>query len=1187
MQMKRAAWMAVVGLLANAGAFCVTARAGEPAADGLQGKIDAEEKKLRDLEDERERIKSRLRALKRERQETDRNKVTDIYKTQFWLPLLVPAPKIDGVMEHGEWEHAVAVPLASGGANGAAIQERPAATAYLGWNPENLFLAQRLPIRRGEKLRRVGREPKHDNAFCWETAAELFIDCNSHGSHPSKCKWQFMGNASGNKWDREAQYEIGQNYIDWNGEWQFRQRITPDGKYWEAEFAIPRTTIYQKRPTQAGDLWKLGVALDMHNPWTWSGFYGWKIPATFKSSMPIVRMSDIQKSLRERAVAFDMDIHNGTAEVFRGELLAALRSRSATVFEKRWPISIEPGRQAAFHINEKPGNKVQDGKRYSICVVVKRGGQSIYTWSHSLGYGLPGNKIGLRYTPDPNPFVTKLAYAPVSHYLRVSVDKYDYERRSDVARAEVSVTARDSHKVLASATLDEFKYERQDALLDLPHLAPGAYVCATRLIGKDGRELVSRRDGFEVRDLRQYPWLGNELGKDKIVPKPFVPLKVDGHSIVAFKKEIRTGGCGLPRRIVVDAEELLAGPVRLEMDSGGETASLDGGAPEPALTTTDAIGAEYEGRGTCGGLSAATRTRWEYDSTAKVTMALSSRSGRPVRMDGLRLVVPFTKGASLNFYTLGKGMRVSSHAGRIPAKSETGVVWTSREVPKQPMTVGSFVPIVWVGNRAMGLTWFADSDEGWWPTDERAAIEMVRRHDGGVDLVLNLASTPVELSRPRTITFGLNVNPVRPMSEHRGSVSTFGAYQERGLWVPGKSGRKEFALRFPQDPARSRALAETAHRHGGIYAPYTEMSAMDMPEHEATYFQEEFTGSGLVLNDVSNACLLYWSDRFFTECLGDGYYFDNVFPRTTQKCKGIGATAYRLPDGRVQPGYCFWAQRDHFQRMRVLLQKRRPASRICIHNTRFQFPPIMAFADLAMGGEMATPHQGSPDFMAMYPRDFIEVMYNPYLWGYKLSHLYHFNTKSYVNEDGEYDQPAAMKVHRGAMGTMLAHGVDFFNRINYDRSLVQKYRLLKKACGGDMEFIPYWKSRGLFEVEGGTAESAVGVWRGKGAILVIVTNYATTARTVNVWLDLPKLLPRPGATEGRVVMDFETSGGARWARFKQNVPDETRDGRKLAVRNRPSEQSMVANTLAFRVDGRDFRAIVISNLPLSQGGTGF
>ena len=71
------------------------------------------------------------------------------------------------------------------------------------------------------------------------------------------------------------------------------------------------------------------------------------------------------------------------------------------------------------------------------------------------------------------------------------------------------------------------------------------------------------------------------------------------------------------------------------------------------------------------------------------------------------------------------------------------------------------------------MTWFADSDEGWWPTDEHAAIEIVRRGDGGANLVVNFASTSVELSDPRTITFGLNINPVRPMSEHRGAMATF------------------------------------------------------------------------------------------------------------------------------------------------------------------------------------------------------------------------------------------------------------------------------------------------------------------------------------------------------------------------------------------------------------------------------
>ena len=62
------------------------------------------------------------------------------------------------------------------------------------------------------------------------------------------------------------------------------------------------------------------------------------------------------------------------------------------------------------------------------------------------------------------------------------------------------------------------------------------------------------------------------------------------------------------------------------------------------------------------------------------------------------------------------------------------------------------------------LAWFADSDEGWFPNDNHPAIEIRRDSRRSTDLILNLASGPVTLDRPRKIVFGLQATPVKPLT---------------------------------------------------------------------------------------------------------------------------------------------------------------------------------------------------------------------------------------------------------------------------------------------------------------------------------------------------------------------------------------------------------------------------------------
>ncbi len=709
---------------------------------------------------------------------------------QFYLPHLKQAPVIDGVIDDKEWAGAIAVPISGDG----CLIARPGAVFYLGWDGDSLYVAQRYPLLPFETPVRLNREPGHGNVDSGDTRVELFIDRNSNGSVPSPCRYQFVGNAVGNQWEREEQYAIGQNRLGWGGAWQYKQRVTPDGKYWEAEMAIPRKTLFQLDPLHDGEVCRLGLATDPMYNYPRSGFDGWSIPATLKDDTPEIRLAHPEKSLNGKRVAFDLSITNTTAAPFTAEVVARLMKVGAKadeppVYEYKSPTPVTLDPDGHSDVNVDAGFiTVEEHTPYTLAIMVLREGKSVYTWSTTVRYGDAGNTIGLDYHPDPNPWHAWCAYAPLSNFVKLGVDKYDLPNAGAVKKVRYRITPLSSSDLIANGEFGVFNYDRAETRVSLPdNLAAGSYKCTLTLLDDAGAGLGEQTTTFERKDNFKLRWLDNHIGDNDRVLKPFTPLSVQDGVIRGYAKTITLAGTGLPATITARGIRLLASPIYLRGQWHNEPFSVEGVRKAPIEGDLSETQVNYSARGTGGPLQVKTEYHLEYDGTAKITLHLTPlvKGGR-AELDYLQLVIPFTQDGAGYMMVNGLDSRFANRVGPIPGAGTTGTVWTSRDVPGQQMTVGSFIPVVHVGNRSSGLTWFSDSDQGWWPSEKKPAIEMARTADGRIDLIFNLASEPVEFGGERVITFGLCTVPTRPSSDYKSPLCMpgFGLDQQTGKWDP-------------------------------------------------------------------------------------------------------------------------------------------------------------------------------------------------------------------------------------------------------------------------------------------------------------------------------------------------------------------------------------------------------------------
>ncbi len=1129
------------------------------------GTVEQLQNKLKELETSVTTTKKELATARKSELATKDMAALDINLLQVCIPKFKKTPVIDGRVDADEWAGATVIPAGVGAQNmGQPLMARPASLFYLGWDEENFYMAQKMPMREGEVPVRLSRAPKRDLVEAWETECELYIDRKTTGSIGSLCRWQFMGNAAGNVTDREDQYQIGQNWMIWDTYWTFKQSVSADGKWWDCEFAIPRKTVYQATPLKDGDRWWIGMAASLQQPWQWSGFYGWPITATFKNTAPAIRVFRPEAGVMTKRMTFDLEVTNTTDRPINATAIGKVWDPGANevVAEKQIPISLAPGKTFKTTVDESAAS-AKDEKRYQFAIMVIEDGKSLYTWNRFVAYGDPANKIGLVVEAKKEPFPLKVSYYPIKGYANVTVDRYDLAQRDKVKSCKFEISPKGGAPIV-SGVITNFEYESGSTGVKLPtDMKPGTYQCQAKMLDASGNVLISNTAEFERKDAaKEFPWIGNKIGEQDVLPKIFQPVSVKGNTIYGFQKEITLTGMALPRTVKAADVELLAAPMQIRGVADGKEFTVSPTATTAKKGIVSKTQVNYTGSGVGGPIKIDVSYRLDFDGVAKVVLKVAP-TNTSAKLDRLQVVIPFRGEAATYYLANGANMRLSNQAGLIPGKDKLGRVWDSTMVKFQRMTTGSFVPIVHVGNLSSGITWFADSDQGWWPSSKEPAIEMVRTKEGNLNLIFNLASEKVSFTEPREIVFGLSTVPTRKTTGHKPSMNVvgFGYTRESGRWDPEKTPTEVYARMYPDNPTKYKEWSALAHERDQLSEPYTEQTQADYFEPEYSYFANEF---GAVFSKNASDCRIYWTEKFIRDCDIDGYYLDNMFCRVYED--PLTTAAYYLPDGRVQPAFDLWQMREYMRRLRNTFEKYRPNTMITIHNTDFQFAPVCTYADLVMGGENPLPSKGTPDYMDMWPREWMDVMFNQNLWGYNISHLNHYGSDTFVDEEGKYDQTAAFKTYRGMSASMLIHGVEFFHGIDYKNFLGSYYRMFK-MLPGETQFIPSWKANGLFKVADADPDIDVAMYRKDKAILVIVANYSKSKRRAEVWMDFPKILPTPGNIETRQMFDLETG-----------------EGNGLGVKDITwAWGTLKPNSVFVEVEPRDFRVFVIGNLPVAQG----
>jgi hypothetical protein len=415
--------------------------------------------------------------------------------------------------------------------------------------------------------------------------------------------------------------------------------------------------------------------------------------------------------------------------------------------------------------------------------------------------------------------------------------------------------------------------------------------------------------------------------------------------------------------------------------------------------------AVYEGQARHPAVTARTRCTIEYDGCMKVELHLQPGT-KNQELRTLCLDIPLRDDAApFMHWALGADIR-NNYAGRVPRGGRIvwdvtsqvgtpptwsaspgpsdGLVWDSTRVkdwgryPNPPGSAATpyyvyenFVPYLWLGSVERGLAWFGENPRGY-ETAYQEAVQELRREGDRVVLRVHLVRRPVVLTAPRTIVFGLQASPTKPMPvdwrrrqipSGWEAVTPWGGYycsskypDNRDFTIPaqivagGRTGVVDRAFFEAKDRQRGRpdALVQgsrpwlesvlyfanlVAHTYNCNnkrpypVATYFEEHATEVAYPEWQVFQDEWAPrpfnrfhanyGGQAFPPSYADFALYYANEWLTR--GVGLYFDNCYLK--YNAHPALSAAFRLADGAPRPAATLWQQRAYYQRLWQLIQE--------------------------------------------------------------------------------------------------------------------------------------------------------------------------------------------------------------------------------------------------------------------------
>ena len=1059
-------------------------------------------------------------------------------KMARWLvPRMETAPQIDGAIGDEEWADATVV---SGVANQAnnIIVPRPT-MFFLGWDEGHVYLACRTWVKPGHKPRVAGRTPR--SASHLDAGLELVFTPRGRnvpdGRPEMAFKWNL--NALGHL-GQLTRIAVGQMLKNWMPDFATDTRLTepgsaPRGGRWlEIEMSATPEDFELTGPNQPRDEWGMMLGFDRLGP-TFQ-----RVPANtgyfdptkhtvgvLVEDAPVGRIFMDEFPRPSDGVAnVRFEVHNPTDRPVTVDALAEFteyvkeKGRKERVEKpllvRREQLRVPPGETKSLRVRQEFPRDL-GGNTGGMFYRLSHGDRELVRYFSYFKQGYPEKYV--KAQPSKRAFPLGSQFDPVRNELQITSDAYYLDDPAKVDHVRYIVRSEDTKDKVATGRIEEpvTFYYRDRARL--PDLQPGKYLLEAMLVTDAGEEFGPESTSFTKLDESEAfsEWWDNDLGDTEQVIYPFEPVDRSRDAVSTWGRTYRLGALGLPREVRSQEGSVMGAPARIVAVIDGREHVI---VPEqaPRFTSEKDWRVEFEGAADGAGLRFRTAGWVEQDGLCYVELTYAPEDGEKINVDELRIEYPLSGDQAEVLACVGPGSNFSARTTRVLDGGRQGRLWDTLEtgLGGAQMTVGSFYPCVWLGSERRGLLWWGDSDEGWFPHNEVAA-HSVRREGKQVILTNHIIGRPVTLDGERTVTFSYVATPFRPLPKGwRASIhsrdGTFdGPHKSRKDPDTGKNIRAWWCLTPPShDPEEWDDLwakyGQEAEKRVRRFRPYDPNRARNGPyvhnsvpligyyqsldQSVKRYFSNAWgEGRYSCFTDSHSDYLLWIINRAFAEGGLKTIYWDLFFP-TPVKAPHVGV-GYRLPDGRVQPGYFGFNLRRFMMRLYALNVRHglAPGGNVT-HATNAPFLVAAPWVDAILDGEAHLIREDSNfDYVDGWPIDRMRALSVSHNFGYHVTWM----------DKIVFRGPEAMRLRRQQFDYIRMF--DSWGTHNYD---VITGRMLRWGINApDVEYVPFWRNP---YVESGDEDVLVSAWRLPDRVMLGVFNYdGDNPKKVELEVDLQAL----------------------------------------------------------------------------------
>lgn len=862
------------------------------------------------------------------------------YPPVLSIPLVSKSPVIDGIFRHEDWQNALRMfqPFRSLENKGIVLSGEE---ICLSADKEALYLLIRSP----KNIAKVNECTKRDGEVHLDDSLEIVIK----PEEATDRLFHITANFKGTIFDEER--AVGQNFIEWNcKDLVVKTGCTDD--FSVIAMKIPFASVNIKEPSKG---WRFNLCRNYPDWIRFSSFSGagyFIVP-----QMMYGKVTDKLSSLTY-STGFDSDkfVFFMNPSGIPGQFFWQVKENGGSNFEKN---ILFKGNGVAASVSTSTINE-RNGDFESI---LKLGDEVLF----HIGTQYSENEKKNKKVAEKIKF-SEFKYYPIQKKAAVILKDLAFSEQRKIGKIFCTVTGSDQKKntiVFPAQTL-----MGNSSFASAPFVVPkdGEYTWDLTVCSNDGSVMENNSGTFHAQ--KDFAWVDNQYGKERIVIPPFTDLKVDNDTVSCTLRDYKFGKNGLPEQILARGKNILSAPISLNVLTEDDKVMTFSGK-NFRLISTEKDRVEFESELFCGNLKGKMTAWMEYDGMVFYTMILEAPV--PERVKRIYLSIPYDD--ATYFHVSGTHIRGTFpnfyRTEDLPGK---GVIWRSSQyLPVNKWISGSFLPNVWLGSLSAGLTFFAESDKDWINSKSSSCYNLVRSDNGKLELQVNFVSKKTTLSGKRTIEFGLIANPFKEKICNSGAneslswQTTFGRQffniglmpidgfisslmingEQKTSYLPYTCGNE-----YPYGDPEYKAAAEEFDLM--LKRSYNSWEESQKSRRTGGLNDDDYLGVVCSWNKYRTDFMVWRMYHLMTTLPVDGIYLDNSYVQYSNNPLTVDQGFFK-EDGTLQAKFNMLAERDFLKRVAVisyLNKKRKPA--ICIHNTGSMLASF-SFGDIFMDGEMDIP----------------------------------------------------------------------------------------------------------------------------------------------------------------------------------------------------------------------------------------